>query len=139
MLCILANEAEGNDEQGFTRSLGDAAAQEAAHTGSRIVDRELNLRPTLGVSAGAPVRVLVTDDILLAPYTEQPMPVRKPTNTSQFDLFAVPPPELTRPTPMAAPPKPAEDRPMAPARCNRQPATAQQPPVTDEWWTTRMT
>ena len=70
VLSILANEAEDEDDQGFTRSLGDAAAQEAARTGSRIVDRELNLRPTLRVPAGAPVRVLVTDDILLKPYTE---------------------------------------------------------------------
>lgn len=70
VLSILANEAEDKDDQGFTRSLGDAAAQEAARTGSRIVDRELNLRPTLRVPAGAPVRVLVTDDILLEPYTE---------------------------------------------------------------------
>lgn len=70
VLSILANEAEDKDDQGFTRSLGDAAAQEAARTGSRIVDRELNLRPTLRVPAGAPVRVLITDDILLEPYTE---------------------------------------------------------------------
>jgi type IV secretion system protein VirB10 len=70
VLSILANEAENKDDQGFTRSLGDAAAQEAARTGSRIVDRELNLRPTLRVPAAAPVRVLVTDDILLKPYTE---------------------------------------------------------------------
>ena len=70
VLSILANEAEDKNDQGFTRSLGDAAAQEAARTGSRIVERELNLRPTLRVPAGAPVRVLVTDDILLKPYTE---------------------------------------------------------------------
>lgn len=70
VLSILANEAENTSDGRFTRSLGDAAAQEAARTGSRIVGRELNLRPTLRVPAGAPVRVLVTDDILLKPYTE---------------------------------------------------------------------
>lgn len=70
VLSILANEAEETSNGRFTRSLGDAAAQEAARTGSRIVGRELNLRPTLRVPAGAPVRVLVTDDILLNPYTE---------------------------------------------------------------------
>lgn len=70
VLSILANEAEDTSDGRFTRSLGDAAAQEAARTGSRIVGRELNLRPTLRVPAGAPVRVLVTDDILLQPYTE---------------------------------------------------------------------
>lgn len=70
VLSILANEAEDTSEGRFTRSLGDAAAQEAARTGGRIVGRELNLRPTLRVPAGAPVRVLVTEDILLEPYTE---------------------------------------------------------------------
>lgn len=70
VLSILANEAEDTSDGRFTRSLGDAAAQEAARTGGRIVGRELNLRPTLRVPAGAPVRVLVTEDILLEPYTE---------------------------------------------------------------------
>lgn len=70
VLSILANEAENTSDGRFTRSLGDAAAQEAARTGSRVVGRELNLRPTLRVPAGAPVRVLVTDDIFLEPYTE---------------------------------------------------------------------
>jgi predicted DNA-binding transcriptional regulator AlpA len=67
------------------------------------------------------------------------MPVRKPTNTSQFDLFAAPPPAPPRPTPMPAPPKPANDRPAPPVRRSPLPATVQQPPPTDEWWTTRMT
>jgi type IV secretion system protein TrbI len=70
VLSILANEAENDDDEGFGRSLGDAAAQEAARTGSRIVDRELNLRPTLKAPAGAPVRVLVTNDLSLQRYTE---------------------------------------------------------------------
>ncbi len=69
VLSILANEAENDDEGGFGRSLGDAAAQEAARTGGRIVDRELNLRPTLKAKPGAPVRVLVTEDLIMEPYS----------------------------------------------------------------------
>lgn len=65
---VAANEAEDDDEQGFARSVGDAAAQEAARSGGRIVDRELSVRPTLRVRPGAPVRVLVTSDIRLRPY-----------------------------------------------------------------------
>jgi len=68
VLSIVANEAESDDDQGFTRSLGDAAAQEAARTGGRIVDRELTIRPTLRVRPGAPVRVVVTNDLTLSPY-----------------------------------------------------------------------
>ncbi len=70
VLSIVANEAESDDDQGFTRSLGDAAAQEAARTGGRIVDRELTIRPTLRVRPGAPLRVLVTSDLTLSPYDE---------------------------------------------------------------------
>lgn len=70
VLSIVANEAESDDEQGFTRSLGDAAAQEAARTGGRIVDREITIRPTLRVRPGAPVRVLVTTDLTLSPYED---------------------------------------------------------------------
>ncbi len=70
IISVVANEAEDNDRQSLARSVGDAAAQEAASTGGRIVDRELALRPTLRVRAGAPVRVLVTRDIVLRPYRQ---------------------------------------------------------------------
>lgn len=72
VLSILANEAEdeggSGNEQSFSQSVGDAAAQEAARVGGRLIDRQLNLRPTLRVRPGAPVRVLVTRDIQLRPY-----------------------------------------------------------------------
>jgi type IV secretion system protein VirB10 len=72
VLSILANEAEGEggsgNEQSFSQSVGDAAAQDAARVGGRLIDRQLNLRPTLRVRPGAPVRVLVTRDIQLRPY-----------------------------------------------------------------------
>lgn len=69
IISVAANETEdtGKDSS-FSQSLGDAAAQEAARTGARIVDRELSVRPTLKVRAGAPVRVLVSKDIQLRPY-----------------------------------------------------------------------
>ena len=68
IVSVIANESEGEDDQSLSRSVGDAAAQEAARSGGRIVDRELSVRPTLRVRAGAPVRVLVTRDIRLRPY-----------------------------------------------------------------------
>lgn len=69
IISVIANEAEDDQEQGsLAQSVGDAAAQQAAQTGGRIVDRELTVRPTLRVRAGAPVRVLVTRDIQLRPY-----------------------------------------------------------------------
>ena len=66
VLSILANEAEDTRKgESLTQSVGDAAAQEASRVGGKIVDRELNVRPTLRVRPGAPVRVLVSRDIQL--------------------------------------------------------------------------
>ena len=69
IISVIANEAEDEEEQGsLAQSVGDAAAQQAAQTGARIVDRELSVRPTLRVRAGAPVRVLIVRDVQLRPY-----------------------------------------------------------------------
>ncbi len=70
IITVAANEAEDSESSGFSQSLGDAAAQQAAQSGARIVDRELAVRPTLRVGAGAPVRVLVTRDIVLRRYQQ---------------------------------------------------------------------
>lgn len=72
IISVVANNAEDDEEEGsLAQSVGDAAAQEAARTGGRIVDRELSVRPTLRVRAGAPVRVLVMRDISLRPYRDE--------------------------------------------------------------------
>lgn len=68
IISVIANEAEDSNAGNMTQSVGDAAAQQAAQTGSRIVDRELTVRPTLRVREGAPVRVLVMRDIELRAY-----------------------------------------------------------------------
>ncbi|MBK8545164.1 MAG: TrbI/VirB10 family protein [Caulobacteraceae bacterium] len=68
IITVAANEAEDSESSGFSQSLGDAAAQAGAQSGARIVDRELAVRPTLRVRAGAPVRVLVTRDVVLRRY-----------------------------------------------------------------------
>lgn len=68
IISVVANESEDSEGGSLTQSVGDAAAQQAAQTGARIVDRELTVRPTLRVREGAPVRVLVTRDFQLRPY-----------------------------------------------------------------------
>ena len=67
-LGVAANQSQDDHSDRFAQSVGDAAAQQAAQTGSRIVDRELNVRPTLRIRAGAPVRVLISQDIVMRPY-----------------------------------------------------------------------
>ncbi|MFZ4686824.1 MAG: TrbI/VirB10 family protein, partial [Hyphomonadaceae bacterium] len=65
VLSTAANSAQDGESSAFAQSVGDAAAQEAARVGGRIVDRELSVRPTLRVPAGAAVRVLVQRDLVL--------------------------------------------------------------------------
>jgi type IV secretion system protein VirB10 len=61
-----------DDGDGGSRSLlgdvGDAAAIEGARMGGRLVDRELEVRPSIRLRAGAPVNVLITRDLILEPY-----------------------------------------------------------------------
>src|SRR5690606_9268187 len=60
IISVIANEREDDQDQGsLAQSVGDAAAQQAAQTGGRIVDRELTVHPSLTIRAGAPVRGLV--------------------------------------------------------------------------------
>ncbi len=75
LFSVIGNESEDtsststpNNRQPLSQTLGDAAAQQAAQTGSQIVQRELTVHPTLRVRPGASVRVLVTRDIQLRPY-----------------------------------------------------------------------
>lgn len=46
---------------------GDAAALEAAQTGGRLIDRELQVRPTVRIDPGAPLRVLLVRDLVMEP------------------------------------------------------------------------
>jgi type IV secretion system protein VirB10 len=57
-----------DDERSLLGSAGDAASIEAAQVGGRLIDRELEVRPSIHVRAGSPVRVLLTRDLILEPY-----------------------------------------------------------------------
>lgn len=48
--------------------IGDSVAQEASRIGSKIIDRQLDVQPTITVRPGWLVSVLVDKDIPLAPY-----------------------------------------------------------------------
>lgn len=55
---------------GLLGDAGDAAAIEGARVGSRLVDRELTVAPSIRLRPGAPVRVLITRDLILEPYQQ---------------------------------------------------------------------
>ena len=62
-----ARDADGRGG-GLLGDAGDAAAIEAAQLGGRLLDRELSVRPQIRLPPGAPVRALVTRDLVLEPY-----------------------------------------------------------------------
>lgn len=58
----------GRGSGGWLGSAGDAAAIEGAQVGGRLVDRELEVRPSISLRPGAHVRVMITRDLILEPY-----------------------------------------------------------------------
>lgn len=64
----IARDEGGRDSGGWLGDAGDAAAIEGAQVGGRLVDRELEVRPTIRLRPGAPVRVMITRDLILEPY-----------------------------------------------------------------------
>lgn len=59
---------DGEDGGGLLGDAGDAAAIEGARVGGRLIDREPEVRPSIRLRAGAPVRVMITRDLILEPY-----------------------------------------------------------------------
>ncbi len=63
-----ARNDDGQGAGGLLGDAGDAAAIEAVQVGGRLIDRELEVRPTIRLRAGARVRALVTRDLVLEPF-----------------------------------------------------------------------
>ncbi len=64
----IARDGDGEGAGGLLGDAGDAAAIEGSQVGGRLVDRELEVRPSIRLRAGAPVRVMITRDLILEPY-----------------------------------------------------------------------
>jgi type IV secretion system protein VirB10 len=60
---------DGDDRSGgLLGDAGDAAAIAGARVGGRLIDRELEVRPSIRLRPGERVRVLITRDLILEPY-----------------------------------------------------------------------
>lgn len=69
-ITTLGELARGHsDDRSAVASAGDAASIEASQVGGRLIDRELGVRPSIQIRAGAPVRVMITRDLILEPYS----------------------------------------------------------------------
>jgi type IV secretory pathway VirB10-like protein len=56
------------EESALIQALRRGGAQSLNQTGQQIVGRNLNIQPTLTIRPGFPVRVILTRDLVLAPY-----------------------------------------------------------------------
>lgn len=58
----------GNDESELVRAMRESAQQSGGRAGDRLVARSLDIKPTIIIRAGTPVRVLVHKDLVLRPW-----------------------------------------------------------------------
>ena len=54
------------------QAIRSGASNSISQTGQQIIQRQLNVQPTLTIRPGFPVRVVVTRDLVLAPYGAKP-------------------------------------------------------------------
>lgn len=66
----IGTELAIDDDDSLTRAIRDSYQDTANQAGQRIVDRNLNIQPTLKVRPGWPLRVIVTRDLVLRPYKD---------------------------------------------------------------------
>jgi type IV secretion system protein TrbI len=62
--------ALGNSDNSLVKALSQATQQTGNRAGQRLVERDLNVAPTLTVRPGWPLRVIVHKDIVLKPYLD---------------------------------------------------------------------
>ena len=60
----------GNTEGDLVRALRESIQQTTNRAGQRLIERELDVQPTITVRPGWPVRVIVAKDLVLKPYVE---------------------------------------------------------------------
>jgi len=60
----------GSGDSDIIRALREATGQTVNRAGQRLIERELNVQPTLTVRPGWPLRVIVHKDLVLTPYRD---------------------------------------------------------------------
>jgi type IV secretion system protein VirB10 len=70
-LLSIGAEAESSDrDSDIVRALRSGASDSIGRTGQQIVERQLNIQPTLTIRPGFPVRVILSRDLVLELYGE---------------------------------------------------------------------
>lgn len=68
ILSVGAEAGSSDQESDIVRALRSGASDSVSQVGQQIVERQLNIAPTLTIRPSFPVRVLVTRDLVLEPY-----------------------------------------------------------------------
>jgi type IV secretion system protein VirB10 len=68
ILSVGAEAGTSDSENNLAQAIRMGASNSINQTGQQIVQRQLNIQPTLTIRPGFPVRVIVTRDLVLAPY-----------------------------------------------------------------------
>lgn len=66
----VGSELTISGESDLVQAIRESAQSNAARAGDRITQRNLDIQPTITIRPGAPVRVLVTRDLILSPLRE---------------------------------------------------------------------
>jgi type IV secretory pathway VirB10-like protein len=68
LLSVGAEARTSQNENNLVQALRQGASNSISQTGQQVVQRQLNIAPTLMIRPGFPVRVIVTRDLVLEPY-----------------------------------------------------------------------
>lgn len=68
ILSVGAEAGSSGQDSDIVRALRQGASNSVSQTGQQIVQRQLNIAPTLTIRPGFPVRVIVTRDLVIEPY-----------------------------------------------------------------------
>lgn len=68
LLSVGAESESSSQDDAIVRALRQGASNSISQTGQQIIQRQLNIQPTLNVRPGFPVRVIVTRDLVLESY-----------------------------------------------------------------------
>ncbi len=74
LLSVGAEAGTSDSENNLAQALREGASQSFNQTGQQIVQRNLNIQPTLTDRPGLPLRIVVDRDLVLAPYPREATP-----------------------------------------------------------------
>ena len=68
LLAVGSQATFGNSQSNLVQAIRESTAESTNQAGQRIVEKNLNIQPTITVRPGWPLRVIVHKDLVLQPY-----------------------------------------------------------------------